>query len=342
MKAEYSYVETEPSDLSAALRGALSLEGLSSLYTDAVSSNVLIPVCSKESLESSQRLLDALTSVSPSRYFLVLIDNDEKEVRTEIAAHCRFDSDSESGCAALIRITCPESKFSAVPSILRANFFTGVEQQLFLLDNKVPANIVRELFSLSESVVVDSSQFEVNKELLGEIVVRFNQVVDLQWVALSSWRDAIRNMFAMPQVGDLLRGLESVTVVAGSSHSFASRLIAGWVVSKLSVELPKNCIFINSSTGKPVEVVFKADSKSANMSIVEITFDFGGNKKAKIGLKGQSMLETQIELEEVTRTCAPYRDSTQSEALRRYFTIGDSNANYAAALKVALELQQNS
>ena len=77
--------------------------------------------------------------------------------------------------------------------------------------------------------------------------------------------------------------------------------------------------------------------------IGEISFYFEAPKKpltARIGRTAGEELETCVEMAGGYRTCTPYRDTSRPELIRRYFTIGDSNLNYSAALATTLELHR--
>lgn len=348
----YAYIPTTPATIGAALTDVFTeLRRDDQEFSRSANTNVIIAVSSRGALDRVDAAVDALSLVHPSRFFVVFVDDELPDVVTEISARCHGLSKSSHVCSEVVRIGTPRSKLWTVPSIIRGNFMVGTAAELYLFDAAVSRELLDSLAPLVDSILFDSGDFSDRVDMVAEAARYCGNLIDVQWIGLGPWRDEIKTAFSKQPVRELLRGLDDVTVrAAGGTREtppFVALLLGGWIVERLG--LTQVCGRHGALRGRlPLarnrEVRLSFESLPAPEARVEEvrfagTLPGGGVGSVRV-IHGAGGLETIIEAERAYRSLRPIEEESREGLIRRFFLIGESTANYNAALRAALHIRQ--
>lgn len=355
----------------------LRTEQEDALHVRAAGLNVLAFVTSEAALQRYVAgLVDVLTLTRPCRLFALYLDAQLEDFRVSVGTRCHARSTTEKICSELIEIGVPPQKFAAVLSLLRANLLISNTTLLLAVDPSVSVSNYRHLAQLCDQVLFDSGDFEHAPQVLQLFSSMPLTPIDLQWVSLSGWREHIRAVFERREVVERLADLETIEIGAevpasrdggggGSGWAAASLMMAGWLASRLELELRPS--LGSQAIGYPDEghrgrrqrVALHLPNNSVRFSfsfapsdtvsasqLTAVTFHFRSAIKADRALHNELVrFERRVHLcAEVNISGARYRLERSLEGgervvlIERYFSIGESITNYCPALQRGLAL----
>lgn len=292
----------------------------------AASANVLFFPPPGSDLRSVEALLEIFFVMRPSRVFLLLAEEEREgpAIDLHVAARCYPRGKGEEVCAELVTMRVQPSAWSALPSVLRSSLLPAMPTELFLVGlNNIPP-LAGNLLGLADVVYLESALFTEARGTLEALTKeRHLQVIDLTWLSLAPWREAIREVFERPALATIADQVREVQVAAGSGlGQQEGALLLGWCRSKL---VPRD------GEVSPVMKLVAA----GNAGVESVRFLWSGGSIALRHGEGPHgvLLETQgvVGAEEFrsTREVSP---THREGLLSRLFLLGESMQNYSRAL----------
>ena len=318
-------------------------------YTRAAGNNVIVPISADFNPEALSALIAVLVKTHPSRIFVIINDNKATTITAEVSAQCQMLSKNEHTCSEIIRITANESNKAALPEIVLANLITGRPIELFLLDCSIDISTVKLFSPLVEQVVFNSSDFNEHLKTLSFLASSGLSLVDAQWICQSVWHEQIRLAFERLDVRQSLAQLRSIEISGArlerSPVSISTILVSGWIVSSLKLDVSSfglagyDCI---GSDGGIVGLSINSEQTADQDSIESVSFSFsedGAKIQSVVVKRSGNIVEGLIKSNELLRFSAGLEPMSHLAALERYYSIGESVANYPAALRCAIDLE---
>ncbi|MCB0339449.1 MAG: glucose-6-phosphate dehydrogenase assembly protein OpcA [Bdellovibrionales bacterium] len=341
-------------ELVSDIRGA---EG--SVYLSA-RKNFIALFCSKKSNAEIAEWVELLSSVSPSRTFLLLPDASHQSISASVSARCNEIRQSEHVCCEVIRLDVPLKGWRRVLSLIRANLITGAPTELFLIDpNFQYRDYVNRLASLSDEVLFSSEGSSESLQIVSGIESVPKKLVDFDWLRLVTWRDELRDVFESERLQSYLPKLREVEVgyrvEAGPAIPPEALLLSGWILVKLGMEVTARasshfeCIGID---GSRLKLKFVSENPGSSIGLTHLTFRFGGGSsdgdrnpkkgyshQSEVTLRAHEQLETHVRTAEFEyRTSRSLPRESLVDVVSRFFRIGDSLEGYRRALRAAVEI----
>lgn len=346
MAIRYSYTATSPEKIAATLAKLFESMEEEGKVTRFATNNLLIAVSSEKSLDEVEEFIDLLSIVHPSRFFVINAASDPKELSAEVSARCQLLGKNEHVCSEVVRLHVGAERVECIPSLLLANLITGVPTECFVFDERANTDIIDQLLLMSEAVYFDSGEFDHNVEMVHHLSSSKASLVDLQWVKLSPWREQIRIAFERADAKELVGSLKNITIISSGESGAAAptRLIAGWLLSKLGLEVraAHTGLIGFKRDGGEVRLGFENIKSDAPSELQEVQLEFtpgkGGNRSMRF-LKGHT-LDSFIEIDRPIRHAAVLEADDKLSRMKRFFTIGESMINYPAALKRSLVIER--
>lgn len=282
-----------------------------------------------------------LMRLNPARFFLLEIKPEIQGIN--LSARCELVSEENKICSEVIKIEASESRMMEVASILRSHLLTGVSTDLFISDiSVVSEKVANNIISLCERVIFDGRTCGgLSKAVwLG----RFCKTrIDLEWLRLAPWREAVRMAFEIPGIGSRLEDIEAVTIIGGAeaTESLGPLYMAGWILGCLRLEVyARGTGFYECRGEAGAGVNLKFVNGEAETS--GISFEFSNKNepgfRVEIKSKGE-ILETIATGKFEVRTSQPYKDLSVIELLQRFFLVGTSVYKYDVALRQAIDIE---
>ncbi len=352
MTTRYAYVPAKRGDVGAALTSLFAgMESEDTRYSRSTNYNVIVPLSRRELLDSLEDDIDALSLCHPSRFFVFYLDEALSELEVSVSARCQALSKKEHVCSEVIRIGGSRKQLAALPSLIRANLLTGTPSEFYLYDAGFLVSDLREIASLADTVILDSSDFEGRYQDLAAVRALTKTTLDLQWVALGIWRDEIKDLFGRSIVREYVDSIQSVSITSESStcrgESAPAVLLGAWIASRLGVSTQVTraghrweC---TGTSGRAIRLDFTAVSGTGDPGIREVLFKFEPLRigpvpqEQYIRLSRGEVLSSTVELRVSFRSSRPFDDDTRRGRLLRFFLIGESMANYTASARLAQE-----
>ena len=342
-----------------------SFEQSETTYRRCASGNVLHLVHGRAAMRESENIVATLSNLRPSRFFRICIDDTVKVMEISVSARCHRLSQHEQACTEVVEIALPPGRFSIVPSVLRANLVGGAPTAVLLTDAAMTRAGLSELVSIADELIVDSGLLEGRTDLMGDVSRLTIPVIDLEWVALGTWREQIRVLADRPEGMAVLPGLEEVEIRTSSAQSplrwgISALILSGWIIHALALNpapLKTDRAVCSPRPGS------RGPAKARPHGEVLIKFSAGVTRDPPlvVGITLRAMDGTEIVVERrsagsrttlestirrrrgthadvlfrATRSLEP---TSQNELLERYFLVGESLTNYQPALKIALAL----
>jgi glucose-6-phosphate dehydrogenase assembly protein OpcA len=282
-----------------------------------------------------------LMRLNPARFFLLEIKPDIKDIN--LSARCELVSEENKICSEVIKLESPEDRMMEVASILRSHLLTGVSTDLFISDiSVVSEKVANNIISLCERVIFDGRTCGgLSKAVwLGRFC---NTRIDLEWLRLAPWREAVRMVFEIPGIANRLPDIEAITIVGGkeSTEALGPLYMAGWILGCLKLEVSaRGTGFFECRGEAGVGVNLKFVPGDAELS--GIAFEFSDEKqpgfRVDMRRKGE-ILETVSTGKFDVRTSQPYKDLSVIELLQRFFLVGTSVYKYDVALRQAIDIE---
>jgi len=352
MSENFAYTSTALNQISPSLDKYFSDLGDENTFARGSNSNFLVPLSSEDGLHTSESILDKLSDIHPSRFFLLVEDKGYKDIAAQISARCKLIAKGEHICTELIRLNFAADSRNSLPSLLRANSLIGSSTELFLHDARIDLNFVEILLPAADLVIFDSERFSDSFFGKAGLASRLGNcragLVDLQWVALSAWRDQLRGIFSKSRMSKLLNSTSRINLTFNQnseSTGTAAWLMLGWITTRLGLKLlsKKKLEFeFAAPSGENVRanLVFEKSS-GASSGLGEVSFEFGTGVIERLSVVQRAgRLETLVDIGTGYRSSTPLEFEDEFELLKRYFLIGVSTANYRSALYASLELSR--
>lgn len=356
MGAENAYTKTSVAGIAGTLKGLFtSLEGQGD-YKRSANTNMILLVGGVKELERVEGLLESLSLTHPSRFFLLYSDAKLGGLETSVAAKCLLVAKSEHVCCEVVRIGVPNEKnLAEAKSVVQANLLTGMSTDLFLYYPATSLQTVDLLAPLADTLFFDSRALEREQEKINHISRMPLTLVDFEWVRLADWRDAVKAIFDRGAVMSLLPFTRSIRVVASATGgtnaaSMAGLLLTGWIVSRLGLQVhgysSRSGFECKDSSGRSVKLDLLFASDSNETQPLEIAFHFerqtthSGDPHVIMERESADRLEISVDVGGQSFNTSRSLDSGEiSNFIVRYFSVGESIANYRAALRKGLELE---
>lgn len=289
-------------------------------------------------------VIKQLMRLNPARFFLLELRAGEEDLK--LTARCEVISKEEKICSEVIRIESSQNHINQVASALRSHLLTGVSTDMFIVDvASITEQVGIQIMALCERVIFDGrSCGGLSKaSWLG----KFCQTrIDLEWLRLAPWREAVRLLFEIPGFMNRLSDLKSITFAGGPQEGAAlsSLYMAGWVLGCLKLEVVALGIGYyecRSEEGRSLEVKFEP----ANDDFAALIFNFNSREAAPqnditvtLSKKGE-IIESVASGALDMRLSQPYRDFSTIELLQRFFLVGTSVYKYDVALRLAIDIE---
>ncbi|GEM_PF-3357496 len=345
-----NFVELKLVDLEQTLIDLKSNVGDGTQAHTSFSTHNVIMITSDSQKEDAE-LLDHLIKFNPARFFLLSFTKELGDLPYRISARCEILSSEDHICSEIIKIECAPSQVSLVTSILRSHLLTGVSTDVFILDSKSMTDaVVKNIVELSERVIYDSG-------LLGgltnaESLNRFsNTRIDIQWLNLSQWREAVRMLFEIPSIGSRLNFIDRISIGTVTDKSgeisIASYFFAGWILGCLKLEVVAfglDSFECKTREGRGIELGFFQSGNTPGPQSLNFDFLLQGdesNDKLSVELtRINNSIECIAKGKVEFRTSYNLKESSKLELLQRFFLAGTSVNQYDNALRQAVDLEK--
>jgi glucose-6-phosphate dehydrogenase assembly protein OpcA len=299
----------------------------------------------------------ALSAFHPGRFFLVLQNGSAPSCAAEI----RFEPGSGSGnYCEIVRLTGDCSRTAVVSEAVRGHLMSGLPTELFLYDSGVDAGTIASLAELSDSVVLDSSIHEERLDLVYRLTTLCARVVDLRWIALAQWRDAVREAFERKVVCQRVDSLDRVVVGASTARASlgfgrfcaSEVLCAGWLMHRLGLDLISSTA-LSAKKEQRATVEFTCLSPSRRqVSLVLLEPRVGGSDRleslrlrlhaepdpVELSIERGLTLETKIISEPGIHFHRSLIEDSRWGLLKRYLCEGEPLGGYREAIRAGFDL----
>lgn len=306
------------------------LKGDENAYARAANVNVIV-ITSKG---SDAALVEALSLVRPSRFFLVTIDDSLNEIQVEVSAQCHsvgyVASEGHYVCSEIVTLKGTKNDLEKIAGIIRANVMPGMPVEFVISDATLKYQNISPLIELSERIYFNGSNFSFdNLEKLSKLKI---DLVDLEWIRLNAWREEIRTAYSQLAQSGLQAGqLQSVTNVF--SNRVSAFILTGWIASRLGLKVAAlggsgvECV---GPDGEKTLIQLKEGSPPSltlQFKIGQIDLSESGDT-LNLSVKGSNSHQSRHSV----------RKEGDIELLKRYLLIGESTSNYRNALQVAIDI----
>jgi len=319
------------------------------------SKNVIILLTDAHWHSYAEEVLQVVTQVNPARIFFVHCDPKLSKIDVSVSALCHGLSKEEHICSEVIRISTPTRESNRVPFLLRANALSGVATDLFLIGPIADAEStsmeqpLRPYLRLCESVFFDSNTFPNQFRFLSAEFGSRLRFVDLQWLRLASWREAVSQLFAVQGWALKLTQLSRIelngTLRQGEESSAALMLMAGWLLSRLDFEVTAfgaRTFECQARDGRSLQIVLdtkKEPAQEATLTQMRFIFSPESDIAPETVIFARRDAQVAPGVNPGLWRAVAEEDERISEILSRFFLVGESIKSYTGAAKVALELE---
>lgn len=347
---QYSYTPTALGKISDTLTSLFAdLQGEEATYNRSANCNLIILVANSGKLAALEGLIDSLSMVHPSRFFVAYTEPGNALAQASISARCHGLSKSEHVCSEVVRLSAGEDNLSAIPSVIRAHMLTGMPTEIFLFDSDVSPSLLRAVAPLADSLFVDSQRFSHKLDSFAQLLPMTKSIIDFSWVGLGVWREELKLAMARCGSAGTRPHLRDIVIeyngAAGPTPGALPLLFAGWIVNRLQAavleRLTDGSIRLCGSDGGIIHLGFAgtAAPDGERLTRVHLDLEVAGNSFSVEMLRAK-LLETTVKGREVYRATRPFEDESFEGRVRRHFLIGESLANYVGAARIALKLRE--
>lgn len=292
-------------------------------------------------------LLQTFTEAHPSRFFVISQDDSVSDFQAHVTAICHEIGNDQKVCSEVIRAKVPGSGLLKLSSMLRANFVSGRPTEFFLYDDYAALRMFPYLSQSADLIFIDSSHFKGGLKTVRAITDKPIKVIDLQWARLTSWRDSIRSLFDKSAVNSLVPKLSEIRIkyerTPGGEIATAALLLGGWMVHQLGLKIMMysgNSLYVRGSDGRVVSVVFEEcfGAHRDGLELVELKFAHNLSPSEEQFVRFRTTEKALFtESSAVSGViCRQLEDESDAALIKRFYLIGESIANFGAALRVAL------
>jgi hypothetical protein len=317
-------------------------------------------------LEGEQRLLSIISKVMPGVQFFVDPTADSLQLRLQ-----RHFSGRKAG--PLSTQVCMPTVVTAEEFLSYVRTFSPPGSELFIiLGEGVLAQcpqIYPELAPLASGVLFDSSLGVPGLRLI-DLTPPATALIDLHWLSLLYWRDAVKQIFGLPifqQGGSRHRDDKDIqqiscTLFGGDSSEHRMFLFLGWMadavgwtpraffrqgfecttregsVRTLGYDVEPGAKGEPELSGSATTIARGSPSKSL---IFELSIIFGDSTQIRLSGNGETgILFQSFGMGVDEERIFPNQRISRLEAAARYFLVGESVINYRGAVRMAEEFRR--
>lgn len=331
--------------------------------------NILIPVLISGNAQLDTQinteinnLVNLLQEIRPARIFILKIRSAVFEATAAVNALCNKLNEEEYVCSERIEINAPVHALRSVLSVLRVNFLPGQGSTVVAFDGGVPREWFEQLVQICDELVIDTEKFAHRTELFSFLVNVKSTVVDIRWLALSTWREVIRTVFGSVELRSRLSELENIDIkISGAGAppllwGIDTILMAGWLIDRLGLDIIRSDG--KAITLRPASKQYGSrgkDSQAASLTmrfyrgvtddsarITSISFCIGSDIVVALTAgPGAKLVEATIKrgAAVISRYSHPRGADGAVELLQHFYLVGESIANYKRALRIAMGLR---
>jgi hypothetical protein len=186
---------------------------------------IILPPNSNFSSNDSQKLLQSVSMLYPSRFFIITISEEEQTPKCFVSSRCIMAQSGAHVCSEEIYINAGSNQVEFIPSLLTSLFVADVKRVLIVLGD-LPANsrefllFLEKLRLQTDIILYDSfsfkdysysaSIFSRNKSDSTESKINEKniRIRDLSWYRTEKWRMLIAEHFDSP---DYVSKIDSIT-----------------------------------------------------------------------------------------------------------------------------------
>lgn len=322
----------------------------------APAANILALVSSRHRLSAYEEVINKLSEVHPARIFVIFCDDALRHPEVEVRPFIHGSGKNASFSAEVILFGAALADMPRIPSVVRAHLVASLPAELLLSGFEIPGPMLELFLPLTDRVFLSSETFMRRFSSLERFQSEARQLIDVQWFALSPWRGVIRGLFELRAAREVLHGLQSVTIRAdhrpGLTTAAVQLLVAGWIMDRLGLSVQQSAanrlgegwqLTLGAGYGEAaqrrVELILEPHGVSHDGQPVLHGVSFCAGER-RVEVTRRSQLEGSIEPGPLFRSSIPIEGESLNDLIERYFLIGESIANYSAALRNALTLSK--
>ena len=309
-----------------------------------------------------ENLISTLSLCHPSRFFIVR--NDPEIAEGHVAISCRMNSISESAtvCSEIIEINSLFYSLESILTILKAFMLPGVNTKLLLGTKSFSKLEISLLSSLSNCIFLDSEKITDFIPASNNFFETFEEIIDLQWLYLSSLREQIRIAFDKQYIHDKLNSISKITITSDSDKNNSSKkslipvksyLLGSWILNRLNLDpisFGVDGFECSDSLGERFTLELLNQQKEMfdtkiSSEISSVEFEFKDHER-----RGQTSINTlRLEISEstykifyntnlISTVNLGFLGDKTFETLNKYFLVGESITNYNKSLSLSHQL----
>lgn len=220
---------------------SLAQDGERALLRSATSTLILVDTEAPR-YQTFVQTLPQLIGQRPGRIILIRLQPAGETVEAFLSAHCRVSSQRDKQlCCEQITLHCPSAQTDKLPGILLPLLLPDLPVLLWWPDApQARARIFSSLCPTIDRLIIQSGAWITGWPAfcsLAQWIVNHQpqvHMMDLTWVSLTGWREALAQFFDVEEGAALLQGIDHIefqTTPAGFSPA------AGWLLTWLATVL---------------------------------------------------------------------------------------------------------
>jgi hypothetical protein len=210
-----------------------------------------------------------------------------------------------------------------------------------VLQTEVSPWMAELMEALTKVIYVDSRHCGNVELILPKLLGRGIRIVDVAWLWLSPWREAIRALCDQSEIGSQLGAIKEIDldVVLPSERLFPVLLLIGWIQDRLGlrfVEKRGDLFLFLSPSEKPCSIRVKSTPGAAlAVSQLRIIAESGMCCGVHQSARG---FEAQLAPGSEPIVLRGPGEEMSRELLERYFLVGSATASYLPSLEHAMTM----
>ena len=316
-------------------------------FTRSMSTNRVLLVAPTTCQQQVDEVIDLLATAQPGRFFVLKRDESAADLSASMSARCQQLSRGQSVCSEVITMRYSNAHEHAIPSVVKAHFLTGRRTELILLDSVPLDSLFEEFSAVADVLLFNTAHYWSDGAFLEGVTNRFSRIIDTQWLLLAPWREAIRSVFDLHIHYRELSHIQEVSIEYYEGLAVPAFLFAGWFIQALDLSVSASTsegFECTARDGRKISLHLNAGelADSDICGVSSIRFSFADSQTSPLYWTRQGLQivgsrapgDDQIFMSQRIDSCSA------TEAIQRYFSVGESTVRYASALVIALELAQ--
>lgn len=319
-----------------------SLEGN---FTRSTSTNRIVLASPESEARLIDELVDTLATTQPGRFFVLVREENRKEMHVSISARCHQLDKGQAICSEVITIRYAPGSDAAVPSVVRSYLLTGRRTELILLEAAPIHSTYKEYAAIADVLILNSRSLWNERAFLTQIPGEYERAIDIQWLLLAPWREAIRNVFDSHVRSGELQNLREIRIGTTTDLAVQPFLIAGWLIQALQMGV--SCFASDGfecsgphNESLRLSITREVDGVELDLHSVRFLFDNSELPEICWRRSGDVIIGEACAAQDGFKISRQVDTGSASDALSRYFLVGESTVRYAGALQIALEMSQ--